>query len=215
MISTEATYDLYKIRGINRERLEAIIKYAGNSILDVGCGSGAYVIELAKQYQISGVDYQSFPTWSQRPDCFSISNASQLQFEDNSIDTIVSFETLEHLPEPKEALAEFYRVCRKNLILTVPNCEITSGMRQSKLIYSHWTDRTHVNFFTMDSLKDAVEEAGFRVEHSSYINYLRLKPFLEEMLDPSEWWNRFLLKLLLNQSLRRYCLTCLIVATKK
>jgi ubiquinone/menaquinone biosynthesis C-methylase UbiE len=213
-IASETLYESYQARSINRERMGAVVKFAGESILDVGCGSGVYVLELAERYQIRGVDYQPFPTWKERPDCFSVSDASQLDFDDNSVDTVISFETLEHLLQPQQALAEFYRVCKKNLILTVPNCEITSGMKRSKLIYNHWIDPTHVNFFTMDSLKQMVEEVGFNVEHSGYINHLRLKPFLEEVFEPPTWWSRRLLKLLLKQPLRNYHLTCLIVAAK-
>ena len=147
----------YAARGVNTERLNAILENAGQSVLDVGCGNGAYVLKLADRYNILGVDMQRFETWNAMPHLFSVSDASELQFKDNSFDTVLSFETLEHLTEPKKALREYYRICRKNLILTVPNCDITSGMRQSLMAYYHWVDRTHVNFFDMDTI---IEEIG-------------------------------------------------------
>lgn len=203
----------YAVRGINQERFEAILKFAGHSILDVGCGSGAYVIKLAEQRNITGVDYQHFPTWEIMPERFSKSDASQLDREDNSVDTILSFETLEHLPDPQKALQEYYRVCRNNLILTVPNCELTPGMEQSKLIYYHWIDRTHVNFFNQKEIKKLVESVGFRVEQNYYINQINLQPFLLEAFDLSDFWERYLHKFLCKKQ-RIYYLTCLLVAYK-
>src|SRR5262245_49618320 len=115
----------YSMRGINASRLAAIEQHAGREILDVGCGSGAYVLHLADRLNIRGVDYRHFDAWDQRPQLFGISDAQELKMPDNSVDTILSFETLEHLPEPQRALSEYLRVCRKNLILTVPSCTVT------------------------------------------------------------------------------------------
>jgi ubiquinone/menaquinone biosynthesis C-methylase UbiE len=137
-------HHIYSGRGLNPSRLEAIIRFAGQSILDVGCGSGAYVLQLADRYDIKGIDYQEFDTWKEKPNLFSISDATNLNLPDNSVDTILSFECLEHLPDPELALKEYYRVARNNVILTVPNCEITLGMRQSLMLYYHWIDRTHI-----------------------------------------------------------------------
>ena len=49
-------------------------------------------------------------------------NVSQLTFADGSFDMIGSFEVLEHVPDYKHALTEFYRCLRPNgtLLLTVP-----------------------------------------------------------------------------------------------
>lgn len=42
---------------VAKPRLDRILKYAGNMILDVGCGSGGYITELLKNgYVIYGVD---------------------------------------------------------------------------------------------------------------------------------------------------------------
>ena len=127
----------YEIRQLNPFRLNAILDFAGESVLDVGCGNGSYVLELKDKYDIKGVDFQDFSAWRESPELFSISDASQLCLKDSSVDTILSFETLEHLYKPEEALREYHRVCRKNLILTVPNCVVSDGMKSSNLIFSH------------------------------------------------------------------------------
>lgn len=217
------TYESYLRRGINQERLNAILKFAGNSILDVGCGGGAYVLKLADQYQIRGVDYQKFPTWAKMPDLFSLSDAHRLNLDDDSVDTICSFEALEHLENPAEALKEYYRVCKKNIILTVPNCHLTDGMEKSQLIYYHWIDRTHQNFFEMEDISRLVMEAGFKISQKYYINQISLIHLFQEVcsLDRrnliSKIYNKVLqkiLSLILNKSHQKYYLTCLIVGEK-
>ncbi len=214
MLSTTEINTSYAGRGINKERLEAVIKFAGHSILDVGCGSGAYVLKLAEQYQIFGVDYQRFPSWDEKPHLFSISDAAQLNLEDNSVDTILSFETLEHLQNPEQALKEYYRVCRKNIIITVPNCQITSGMEKSKVIYSHWIDPTHINFFKMEDIIKIVKNAGFNVTDSYFINKINLQGLISEAFDVSGFFTRKIYQILLKNQKHQYYLTSLIVATK-
>lgn len=217
MLSSQEIKNSYLKRGINQERLSAILRFAGDSILDVGCGNGSYVLELAKQknIEIKGVDYQYFSTWDLNPNLFSISQATQLGLEDNSVDTILSFETLEHLQSPETALKEFYRVCRKNIIITVPNCQLSSGMKHSKLLYYHWIDRTHANFFDLDNIRKLVEDSGFQVYNSYYINQINLIPFISEAFNFEGVFGRFLLKVLTNRQHRKYYLTCLVVAEKK
>jgi len=203
----------YEARGINPERLRAILEHAGRSILDVGCGSGAYVLKLADRYEIFGVDVQHYETWNQMPHLFAASEASELNFDDNSFDTILLFETLEHLPNPGRALEEYYRVCRKNLILSVPNCEITLGMRQSHMIYYHWIDRTHVNFFSMETITRTVQEAGFKVSKNYYINEISLMPLLTEAFNIPRSLTTVIIRWFLRRQ-RNYSITCLIVGDK-
>jgi SAM-dependent methyltransferase len=212
--SGKADSAAYSRRGINPSRLNAIQEYAGRMVLDVGCGSGAYVLHPANERVIYGVDHIAYPTWIERPDRFAVSTADRLPFGDASVDTILSFEVLEHVRDPGQALREYRRVTRQNIILTVPNCSITEGMRRSNLLYSHWSDRTHVNFFDLESICHQVSEAGFRVAKKRLINRMSLVPVLAE----ATGWSligrqpiRWLLELLLS---RPYWITCLVVADK-
>lgn len=204
----------YAIRGLNPERLAAILQHAGEEVLDVGCGNGAYVLHLADRFRIKGMDYKPFETWSARSELFSVSDAQALSLSDNSVDTILSFETLEHLPDPARALNEYLRVCRKNIVLTVPNCDLTPGMRGSGLIFNHWIDRTHVNFWDVDSICDLVEKSGFRVRLKGHINRLNLAPLFVESLCLGTRPSRLLGKLLRKFQRRPYFMTCIVVADK-
>src|SRR5688500_13013258 len=45
----------YEDRAVNPDRLAAIRRHAGRRILDVGCGSGAYVRFLEAEHELVGV----------------------------------------------------------------------------------------------------------------------------------------------------------------
>lgn len=213
--STQAKHPDYAVRGLNPERLAALLQHAGKEILDVGCGNGNYVLHLADRYQIRGVDYKHFAAWDQQAHLFSISDAQRLDMPDASVDTIVSFETLEHLPDPDSALKEYYRVCRRNLILTVPNCKLTNGQRASGVIYNHWIDRTHVNFWDLDTLCRQVEAAGFHIDLRTHINHMSMGPIAMEALGFEGRLGRVGAALFRRFQRTKYPMTCMVIANKR
>jgi SAM-dependent methyltransferase len=204
----------YAVRGVNRARLSAIREHAGKSVLDVGCGNGGYVLALSGDRDIRGVDYRPFDAWNEKPALFSVADAQQLDLPANSVDTVVSFETLEHLPDPVAALRRYFLVCRSNVIVTVPNCALTTGMRSSGLIYNHWVDRTHVNFWDIDTACRLIESVGFKVTLRTHINPVSPSAMTAEAMGLSGWSARVAARLLRALERRRYWMTCLIVADK-
>lgn len=94
-------------------------------ILDIGCGMGALVRELLKQgADAYGLDVSSVAVARCNdaiPGRFHVASVLALPFPDDSFDTLISTNCLEHLaPEDvAPALLEMHRVCRKNLFLHV------------------------------------------------------------------------------------------------
>jgi len=178
----------------------------------VGCGNGAYVLQLADRLDIRGVDFKQFEAWSAKPELFQVCDACTLPFSDGAVDTILSFETLEHLTDPARALLEYRRVARRNLIITVPNCQLSEGMRQSGLIYNHWIDRSHVNFWDLDGISAELNAAGFSVVIRQHINHLNLGALTMEALGLSGFAARSGAWLMRRLQRRTYPMTCLLVA---
>ncbi len=95
-------------------------KYADGILLDYGCGNQPYR-ELwgknVKQYVGVDVTQNKFGTVTD-----VVPPNSPLPYQDNSFDTVVSTQVLEHVSEPKFYLSEAARVLRPggNLILTCP-----------------------------------------------------------------------------------------------
>lgn len=149
-------------------------------MLDVGCGNGTYL--AAAQAFAVGVDIERDPAWLPGECSFAVSDAVQLPFSADSFDTVVSFETLEHLRDPVEAMREYRRIARTTGIFTVPNCTITEGQLASNLIYRHWVDDTHLNFFTPSTFCDALNCAGWSVREVGTINRIDLSSLVLEAL---------------------------------
>jgi SAM-dependent methyltransferase len=202
---------------INRQRLKFITKYAGHTILDVGCARGDYVTFFNKRgHQAFGVDLLTYQQWQQvRPQFFIQGDVPRLPFSNQSFDTLLAFEILEHIPEPDLALQEFFRVSRRNLIISVPDCAMNEDLLRAGLVYSHWLDQSHCNFFDQESLKIILEENRFRVELLTNINQI-----LPDFIPLRSWHIPYKLAFQLSRLMARlplrkqYRMTLLAVASR-
>jgi ubiquinone/menaquinone biosynthesis C-methylase UbiE len=97
----------------------------GGPLLDVGCGMGLLVRTLLGQgADARGVDVSARAVERGNelaPDRFSVGSVLQLPFSDETFDTVVATDVLEHLSEPDVGLAlrELHRVTRRYAFLTV------------------------------------------------------------------------------------------------
>lgn len=137
------------------ELLGLIDKYAGKTILDIGCGHGAYGKELIKKgYRYTGVEAnEEYVKKSQKYFDTRYMRAEKLDFPGKSFDTILMSEVLEHLPDPYAAMRETARVARKNLIVSVPNIGPMVACVEYNVVMHHFMEATHVNFFTKTMLE--------------------------------------------------------------
>jgi SAM-dependent methyltransferase len=100
-------------------------------MLDVGCGDGTFTMILGQNCkEVHGIDVQEpnlklFREATKNTDKFVISNmsASSMTYPNEHFDTIVSIETLEHVPDLSGAASEICRVLKVGgeLLVTVPN----------------------------------------------------------------------------------------------
>jgi SAM-dependent methyltransferase len=76
-------------------------------------------------------------------------DAQEMTFPDGSFDVVVSFETLEHLPEPERFLSEVARVLKPGaiLVLSTPNALVTRPGPDSP------SNPFHVHEFTPEELR--------------------------------------------------------------
>lgn len=121
------------VEGLFREhevRYVFAVKYvAGKDVLDVACGSGvgSSLLRSAGARRVLGVDLDGEAVAyakARYTDCeFELGDASNLRLADESVDVVVSFETLEHLNDQVKFLSECRRVLRPGgmLICSTPN----------------------------------------------------------------------------------------------
>jgi SAM-dependent methyltransferase len=92
-------------------------RYVTGRVLDVGCGNKPYRpwFNLASSY--IGLDISAQRS---QPDVIGLGTC--LPFEDQSFDSVVAFQVLEHVPEPFAFVREVHRVLRPNghFVATAP-----------------------------------------------------------------------------------------------
>ena len=136
------------------EMLALIDKYAGKTILDVGCGHGVYGKELLKRgYRYTGIEAnEKYVKEARKHVHVHCMRAEKLEFPDKSFDTVILLEVLEHLEDPYNALSEILRITRENLIVSVPNISSMKECVEYNVVMHHFLESTHVNFFTKNML---------------------------------------------------------------
>lgn len=117
--------DRYTIRKSIFDALNSNLGFFRGNLLDVGCGKMPYKDFLVKNCSISaytGVDLESAKIYGAnvQPDVFW--DGKKLPFADQSFQTALLTEVLEHCPEPQLVLNEIFRVLPENghLFITVP-----------------------------------------------------------------------------------------------
>ena len=95
-------------------------------VLDVGCGEGHERDRIAAALPdatIVGVDIapaEWLARWHAPPRRVAVGDAARLPFADDGFDLVVALEVLEHVRDPRCALAESARVAAGPAILSVP-----------------------------------------------------------------------------------------------
>jgi len=157
------------------ERICATLNNPSPGILDVGCGTGANLKMLAAYGKAEGVDIspQAVEFCSQRGlDSVKLGAAEDLPYENDSFELVTALDVIEHLDDDVAGLREMRRVLRRDgrILLFVPAFMFLWGVQDDV--------SNHRRRYTLPSLLQAVEAAGFSVEWSSYANISFFLPVL-------------------------------------
>lgn len=107
---------------INNEFLARHLRIVTGHVIDLGCGTAPYkhdILGVADSY--IGVDWKNTPHDQSGIDIFADLSV-RLPFDDNGADTVVSFQVLEHVPEPVHFLSECFRLLKPGgrILVTTP-----------------------------------------------------------------------------------------------
>jgi SAM-dependent methyltransferase len=148
-------------------------------ILDAGCGAGGLALARTRNpsWEVVGIERDAVLAARARERCSSLLEGDLIEILDRlasageRFDAVVLADVLEHLEEPIEALSRARRLVPEGgrLVVSVPNVGHLSVVRDLLLgrfdpVPSGLCDAGHLRWFTRESLREALEEAGWRVE---------------------------------------------------
>lgn len=175
--------------------------HPGDRILDIGCGEGRHTIEACRQQgtRCVGADvgiktlvetkkkiifHQALDDLCCKSVDLSCMDVTCLPFKNNSFDTVICSEVLEHIPDDQKAMSELVRILKpgKILAVSVPRFlpEKLCWLLSDEYVNA---DMGHVRIYQKTALIKAIKAFGVRHVSSHYAHGIHA-PF---------WWLKCLI----------------------
>lgn len=152
---------------------------ADDIVLDVGCGDGG-TINFCAQYGadiiFADIDADKVAAKEQNLRASNaksvraiVSDANPLPLDDHSATRIISMEVMEHVDEPKQFLAELYRVGKPGAIylISVPDAA-AEEMQIGFAAPAYFEKPNHINIFQREEFQALVQESGLDIVSIDY-----------------------------------------------
>lgn len=196
------------LSGWPRNRTDAIVFVPGEgeTVLDIGCGNGLLLYQFRNRYRhLIGLEYSIQRLEQARVNLADFnftavggSAESMPDIASESVDRIISADTIEHIPDVYAAASEMYRVLKPGgqLVINTPN--IAFIKKRALLLLGRFPstsqpneglgsdilfDGGHLHYFTFRSLNLVLQRAGFKItEKIGYGKFGRVHNFLPSLL---------------------------------
>lgn len=155
----------------------ALIPPNTKKVLDVGCSSGELGSKLKEKLNVEkviGIEFNedAAKIASKNLDEVFIGDAENinLPFENDYFDCIIYADILEHLINPWTVLQKHKKLLRSEgfIIVSIPNIRHIHTF--SNLLRGNWKyvdrgifDKTHLRFFTLKSITESLQDAGYSI----------------------------------------------------
>ena len=152
-------------------------KYINGDVLELGCGEGRGIdIILKKSKSFTAIDKISEVTERlsrkyKNEKFISSSFPPLINIDDNSFDTIVTFQVIEHINNDNLFVEEIYRILRPGgkALITTPNIEMT-------LTRNPW----HIREYTSRQLQDLAAKFFTKITMKGIAGNDKIKKYYEE-----------------------------------
>ena len=163
---------------IPRTDLVELIPQGARRILDVGCGDGktGSVLKERGFREIVGVELDTRAAQMAEPfyDRVIVGNVEEeiLPFQKGYFDCILYGDILEHLVDPWKVLRNHRELLADggSIVCSIPNIRYYKILK-ALLLKGRWKyrklgilDRTHIRFFTLNTIEDMLMETGFEIK---------------------------------------------------
>ena len=135
--------------------LEVVRNIVGDSVLDVGCGTGMALSIMKALFPwrtCRGIDPSTAASsiWKARGIEVDVGSATNLPYANNSWESVYSSHAIEHIDDDKTAVKEILRVTRRRTIIVVPDGDV--GTKQF--------GTPHLKIYNRMNFKKLIEEAA-------------------------------------------------------
>ena len=145
----------------------------GDVVLDIGCGNGALTFDLAKKAKkVIGVDFneRSIQVAKERYSApnieYIVSDVAKHNFT-QEFDAIVLSNVLEHIEDRVAFLKKLRGLARKILVRVPMVNRDWITLYKKELGVGYKLDKTHYVEYTLESFKNEIEKAGYKMKNYS------------------------------------------------
>jgi len=168
-----------------------------NSMLDVGCGSGALMSALRKKCKCEGIDISKTALQQAKRKGLKVKHTDLdqgLPPGKNSFELVTAVQVLQHSFEPSVLLKEMSRVSKKYVAISIPNhlwWKFRLKMFFGVLPEEKFGRSGHIRLYSYRSIKEMLSSAGLRVikeQPAGTFPFARLIPKSLRIIRFTELW---------------------------
>ena len=141
----------------------------GGKLLELGCAYGFFLMEAARYFDVAGIELAGEAVGHARRGGLNVleGSADHINLQRiGSIDLVVLFDVIEHLPDPRATFALCHQLLNPGGVIVLTTGDFGSFL--ARLAGVRWrlmTPPQHLWFFTQESMRRLATGSGFSIEH--------------------------------------------------
>lgn len=167
------------------EEVLSLAKTLPGPALDFGCGTGVIAAALrqdgieARGLEIDRAEIRKSLPKDREAFVDLYEGSLPLPYKDDSFESVILSEVLEHLEDSESVMAELSRVCKSQILVTVPDLSGIPLNHKNGVVPWHLLESTHVNFFNPTSLESFL---------SKWFSSIELYRISRNETNATQWW---------------------------
>jgi len=167
-----------ELLGFNKKMV--LDSFKENSVLDIGCGDGFLLkklLEKNKNIKALGVDISPVALGKAKEngiDTMLSDITEALPFENNSFESVLLLDVLEHMFQPEPVLKEAARIAERYVYISVPNFVSLPARIQvlfGKVPENNTLRKGHIFWTTRKVLHSLIKKCGLKIEKEVYTTF--------------------------------------------